>query len=130
MVMPVLQRCSKCQNQFMGADAIGRLCGTCEGSSSLLLWPDTWDPSVFDADSDEATVEGAACRDLHKTADDLLLTALEFFQEMHREELDNNHFGDVASGCSYCEWLHDAREYLQREGLIDGSECRVCAVTG
>ena len=129
MVMPVLQRCPKCQNQFMGSDAIGRLCAKCEGSSSLLLWPDTWDPSAFDAEADEATVEGAACRELHKTADDLLLTALEFFQEMHQEELDNDHFGD--SSCSYCEWLHDAREYLQQEGLIaHGPDCRVCTVTG
>lgn len=30
MVMPVSQRCPKCGNQFMGSDAIGGLCWSCE----------------------------------------------------------------------------------------------------
>ncbi len=42
---------------------------------------------------------------------------VEHLMEAHQAEIDNNHYGDDAADCSYCEVLERARAILRSHGI-------------
>jgi hypothetical protein len=48
---------------------------------------------------------------------ELMSELVDHLSEAHQDEIDNDHHGDDAAGCSYCDTLRRARDVLKSHGL-------------